>query len=160
MRAVLVMVAVMCLLSPAANAVLNPAAGRDEASVVVTCKVTETAEKVSENVHEVLMLCALESVVRSPEDHNVPDKVVIHYSYDSAAIEKQFADMQAKVDEERGYAGPGPNLPPVLPNKGDTINAYLNPVPGTSEGREFYVPAAGDYSFEVVTSDENEDSGQ
>jgi len=139
------------ILSATSFAVVNPESGRKSAPVVLKCLVMSTSQQEEANVTTYTVNCKTLETLSAPTNMQLPETVVIRYSVDHAALERQARDMQKMVAEEPGYAGPGVYLPPGLPARNQVIVAYLRPVNGPSNGH-YFVPASGAASFEVIES--------
>jgi hypothetical protein len=139
------------ILSAPSFAVVNPESGRKGAPVVLKCLVLSTSQWEEGRVTTYTVNCRSVETLRAPKNLQLPDPLVIRYSADHAAIERQAMDIQRKVAEKPGYAGPGLDLPPRLPARDQVIVAYLRHINGPSD-EPYFVPASGDASFKVVES--------
>jgi hypothetical protein len=137
------------LLSSTSLAVVNPESGRVRAPVVLKCLVLSTLQQEEGKITTYTINCKTLEMLRTPKNLQLPDPLVIRYSVDHAAIERQAKEIQRMAAENPGYAGPGLDLPPTLPGRNQVILAYLRPVKGPTNETTF-VPASGSASFELV----------
>jgi len=129
-----------------ASAVVNPQLALDAAPVVVSCVAVSVTSTRTGTVTSHNVVCDKVSIKRAPANVEIPSPLTISYSIDHASVRRQYEDMQRKVDEGDGWAGPAPDVPPAAPPQGRILTAYLD-WSRSREGTITFSPATGIDSF-------------
>ena len=125
--AVLTLIAVG-LWSSVSYATVNPEIGKDSTPVVLKCRIVASSSHEEGRLTIFSASCEVMEVVRSSTLINAGDTILIRYGTDLQAVAKQYEEMERKVAEGTGWAGPALAAAPRALKEQEVIIAYLRPV--------------------------------
>lgn len=134
----------------ASYAIVNPETGKDSTPVVLKCRISASSSHEEGSLTIFSASCDVLEVIRSSTKISPGDNILIRYGADLRAVEKQYEEMEQKVAENPGWAGPAPDAGPRSLQPLDVLVAYLRAVVD-ADGYQVYVPNLGFESYEFIT---------
>jgi len=91
------------------DAIVNSETGKDSTPVVLKCRISASSSHEEGSLTIFSASCFVLKVIRSSTNVNAGDSILIRYGIDLQAVEKQYEEMERKVAESSGWAGPTPS---------------------------------------------------